>query len=79
MAREDKRFLGELRNAGRQAPVKFWRHMRSRTGRPRNDPVIKEHTTGRELDIGETIQFVDLGLGRSLQGAARKPRTRLGV
>ncbi|KAG0423972.1 hypothetical protein HPB47_000269 [Ixodes persulcatus] len=75
MASVDKRFLDELKKAGRQAPVKFWRHVRSQTGRPREDPLIKEDRTRIELDPGETIQFVE---GRDLQ-ALMPECVRMGV
>ncbi|KAM7312073.1 uncharacterized protein ISCGN_008978 [Ixodes scapularis] len=55
MAKADKRLLEDLKEAGREAPRKFWRHVRDQTGKPREDPMLKDDTTGRQLGPRETI------------------------
>ncbi|KAM7305235.1 guanine nucleotide exchange factor VAV3 isoform X2 [Ixodes scapularis] len=59
MAKADKRFLEDLKEAGREAPRKFWRHVRDQTGKPREDPMLKDDTTGRQLGPRETIQYIE--------------------
>ncbi|CAN7937353.1 unnamed protein product, partial [Ixodes hexagonus] len=72
MAKVDKRYLEELREAGREAPLKFWRHVQSQTGRPREDPVIRDDTTGEELDLGDTNRYIEKWIRDMFAGDSRE-------
>uniref|UniRef100_A0A6B0V7Z0 Putative tick transposon n=1 Tax=Ixodes ricinus TaxID=34613 RepID=A0A6B0V7Z0_IXORI len=71
MAKVDKRFMEELREAGREAPLKFWRHVQDQTDRPREDAVIKDDATGKELDPGETNRYIERWIEDMFTGDSR--------
>ncbi|KAG0424794.1 hypothetical protein HPB47_028015 [Ixodes persulcatus] len=70
MAKADKRFLEDLKEVGREAPRKFWRHVRDQTGKPREDPMLKDDTTGRQLGPRETIRYIEERVRSMLAGSS---------